>query len=98
MARKIATAYRIDLEDFIKNLMTLWEDGYDFVDLAFYVPENMNEEPSVKIVTKEEYLGPEDDDGEDEDAEETPPIEKDVPRIEGKKTQRLQDEDIEDII
>jgi len=71
MSKENILATKISLKALITSLVTLWDEGFDAVDMEFIKPEE-GVEPHIRIIVKEEYLHIKGEDEDDDEEEESP--------------------------
>ena len=53
MSKKIVNIEKIDLDDFLQKLISLYEEGMDFIDMEVTIEEG--KETEIKVITRDEY-------------------------------------------
>ena len=53
MSKKVVNIEKIDLDDFLQKLVSLYEEGMDFIDMELTIEEG--KETEVKVITRDEY-------------------------------------------
>lgn len=53
MSKKVVNIEKIDLDDFLQKLVSLYEEGMDFIDMELTIEEG--KETEIKVITRDEY-------------------------------------------